>query len=97
MIGFKQLGSHYYTIPLDDLYYDIVHMCTRHITGHFVKYCICVYILAVVPGPYPLPPGVDNVSAIRKWPPGGADNTIEVRRRRVPSNEGKIYYDIIVM
>ena len=46
--------------------------------------------LYIVPGPYPPPPGVHNVSPVRKWSPGEVGTAVEVRRKRVPSNEGKI-------
>ena len=58
----------------------------------FIKY-LCVYMhidnIFVVPGPYPPPPGVHNVSPVRKWSPGEPGTAVDVRRKRVPSSEGK--------
>ena len=60
----------------------------------FIKY-LCVYMhidnIFVVPGPYPPPPGVHNVSPVRKWSPGEPGTAVDVRRKRVPSSEGKQY------
>ena len=51
--------------------------------------------LCVVPGPYPPPPGACNMSPVMKWSTGEPGSAVEVRRKRMPSSEGKVDHDII--